>query len=99
MLFVGVEELFSKQLNTQLIDDIRIASNDEFPIGLALDWLKVVLLKSNLSVFQSKKKLRTKDPKSCFQQLLKVQSPMALLQYLIISTDQWNGLFKTKKTI
>ena len=36
MLFIGVEELFSKQLNTQLIDDIRIASNDEFPYWLGI---------------------------------------------------------------
>ena len=75
MLFVGVEELFSKQLNTQLIDDIRIASNDEFPY-----WLGIGLVESGVAQIQFKRvskqeKIANKRPKLLFSTA--VESPIA----------------------
>ena len=75
MLFVGVEELFSKQLNTQLIDDIRIASNDEFPY-----WLGIGLVESGVAQIQFKgvskqEKITNKRPKLLFSTA--VESPIA----------------------
>ena len=66
MLFIGVEELFSKHLNTQLIDDIRIARNDEFPY-----WLGIGLVESGVAQIQFKRvskqeKIANKRPKLLF---------------------------------
>ena len=66
MLLVGIEELFSNRLNTQLIDDIRIARNDEFPY-----WLGIGLVESGVAQIQFKRvskqeKITNKRPKLLF---------------------------------
>ena len=47
LLFVGVEEFFSKQLNSLLIDDNRMDSTSEYPF-----WLGVGLVESGVAQIQ-----------------------------------------------
>lgn len=66
LLFVGVEEFFSKQLNSLLIDDNRMNSNSKFPF-----WLGVGLVESGVAQIQFQRvsrqeKIKNKRPKLLF---------------------------------
>jgi len=63
LLFVGVGEFFSKQLNSLLIDDNRMDSTSEFPF-----WLGVGLVESGVAQIQFQRvsrqeKIKNKRPK------------------------------------
>ena len=66
LLFVGVEEFFSKQLNSILIDDSQMDSTGEFPF-----WLGVGLVESGVAQIQfqrvsKQEKIKNKRPKLLF---------------------------------
>ena len=66
LLFVGVEEFFSKHLNSLLIDDNRMDSTSEFPF-----WLGVGLVESGVAQIQFQRvsrqeKIKNKRPKLLF---------------------------------
>ena len=66
LLFVGVEEFFSKQLNSLLIDDNQMDSTSEFPF-----WLGVGLVESGVAQIQfqrvsKQEKIKNKRPKLLF---------------------------------
>lgn len=71
LLFVGVEEFFSKQLNSLLIDDIRMDTNSQFPF-----WLGVGLVESGVAQIQfqlvsKQEKIKNKRPKLLFSTPIK----------------------------
>ena len=66
LLFVGVEEFFLKQLNSLLIDDLRMETTGEFPF-----WLGVGLVESGVAQIQfqrvsKQEKIKSKRPKLLF---------------------------------
>ena len=85
LLFVGVEEFFSKQLHSLLIDDIQTRSSDKFPF-----WLGVGLVESGVAQVQFQKvskqeKIENKRPKLLFSKTIESnisQGPNAVLNHL-----------------
>ena len=85
LLFVGVEEFFSKQLHSLLIDDVQTASSDKFPF-----WLGVGLVESGVAQVQLQKvskqeKIKNKRPKLLFSKSIESnisQGPNAVLNHL-----------------
>ena len=85
LLFVGVEEFFSKQLHSLLIDDIQTRSPDKFPF-----WLGVGLVESGVAQVQFQKvskqeKIENKRPKLLFSKTIESnisQGPNAVLNHL-----------------
>ena len=85
LLFVGVEEFFSKQLHSLLIDDIQTRSSDKFPF-----WLGVGLVESGVAQVQFQKvskqeKIKNKRPKLLFSKSIESnisQGPNAVLNHL-----------------
>ena len=85
LLFVGVEEFFSKQLRSLLIDDVQTGSSDKFPF-----WLGVGLVESGVAQVQFQKvskqeKIKNKRPKLLFSKTIESnisQGPNAVLNHL-----------------
>ena len=84
-LFVGMEEVFSKQLNSQLHDEIIVSPRDEFPY-----WLGIGLVESGVAQIQFKRvakqnDVKTKRPKLLFTTAIEnpiANGPVAALNHL-----------------
>ncbi len=85
LLFVGVDEFFSKQLRSLLIDDVQTESSDKFPF-----WLGVGLVESGVAQVQFQKvskqeKIKNKRPKLLFSKTIEnniSQGPNAVLNHI-----------------
>jgi hypothetical protein len=85
LLFVGVEEFFLKQLNSLLIDDLRIDTTSKFPF-----WLGVGLVESGVAQIQfqrvsKREKIKNKRPKLLFSTSIESkisQGPNAVRNHL-----------------
>ena len=65
-LFVGVEEFFSKQLNSLLIDDNRMDSTSEFPFWLGVGLVESAVAQIQFQRVSKQEKIKNKRPKLLF---------------------------------
>ena len=85
LIFIGLEEFFLKQLNSQLIDDLQLNSSSEFPF-----WLGVGLVENEVAQIQfkrvsKKEKIKNKRPKLLFSTSIESiisQGPNAVRNHL-----------------
>jgi len=84
-LFVGVEEFFLKQLNSLLIDDLRMDSTSEFPFWLGVGLVESGVAQIQFQRFSKQEKIKNKRPKLLFSTPIEsaiLQGPNAVRNHL-----------------
>ena len=84
-LFVGVEEFFSKQLHSLLIDDVQRGSSDEFPFLLGVGLVESGVAQIQFQRLSKKEKIKNRRPKLMFSTSFEStisKGPNAVLNHL-----------------